>query len=91
MEAGIPFEVVPGVTAGIPGAPAHAGIPLTHRNVTTSVAFVTGHEHPGKDVSETDWERLSVGNGTIVFYMGVKTFPTSSPISWTTAGELKLR
>ncbi|RQW77595.1 MAG: uroporphyrinogen-III C-methyltransferase, partial [Geobacter sp.] len=74
VEAGIPFEVVPGVTAGI-GAPAYAGIPLTHRNVTTSVAFVTGHEHPGKEVSEIDWERLSVGSGTIVFYMGVKNLP----------------
>ena len=69
--AGIAFEVVPGVTAGI-GAPAYAGIPLTHRNVTTSVAFVTGHEHPGKEASEIDWERLSVGGGTIVFYMGIK-------------------
>jgi uroporphyrinogen III methyltransferase / synthase len=71
VEAGIPFEVVPGVTAGI-GAPAYAGIPLTHRGVTTSVAFVTGHEHPGKEVSDIDWQRLSLGNGTIVFYMGIK-------------------
>ena len=71
VEAGIPFEVVPGVTAGI-GASAYAGIPLTHRGVTTSVAFVTGHEHPGKEVSDIDWRRLSLGNGTIVFYMGIK-------------------
>lgn len=74
VAAGIPFEVVPGVTAGI-GATAYAGIPLTHRNVTTSVAFVTGHEHPGKEASEIDWERLSLGSGTIVFYMGVKNLP----------------
>ena len=74
LEAGIPFEVVPGVTAGI-GASAYAGIPLTHRGVTTSVAFVTGHEHPGKEVSEIDWERLSLGGGTVVFYMGVKNLP----------------
>ena len=73
-EAGIPFEIVPGVTAGI-GAPAYAGIPLTHRDVTTSVAFVTGHEHPGKEVSEIDWERLSLGSGTVVFYMGMKNLP----------------
>lgn len=69
--AGITFEVVPGVTAGI-GAAAYAGIPLTHRQVTTSVAFVTGHEHPEKDESEIDWEKLSLGSGTVVFYMGVK-------------------
>lgn len=71
IAAGVEFEVVPGVTAGI-GASAYAGIPLTHRNVTTSVAFVTGHEHPGKEVSEVDWSRLSLGGGTIVFYMGMK-------------------
>ncbi len=74
VAAGIPFEIVPGVTAGI-GAPAYAGIPLTHRNFTTSVAFVTGHEHPGKETSEIDWERLSLGSGTIVFYMGMKNLP----------------
>jgi uroporphyrinogen III methyltransferase/synthase len=74
LAAGISFEVVPGVTAGI-GAAAYAGIPLTHRDYTTSVAFVTGHEHPGKEVSEIDWERLSLGSGTIVFYMGMKNLP----------------
>lgn len=72
--AGIPFEIVPGVTAGI-GAAAYAGIPLTHRDFTTSVAFVTGHEGHGKDVSTIDWERLSLGSGTVVFYMGVKNLP----------------
>ena len=74
VAAGIPFEIVPGVTAGI-GAAAYAGIPLTHRDVTTSVAFVTGHEHPDKATSEIDWERLSLGSGTVVFYMGVKNLP----------------
>ena len=74
VDAGIPFEVVPGVTAGI-GAPAYAGIPLTHREFTTSVAFVTGHEHPGKEKSEIDWDRLSLGSGTVVFYMGMKNLP----------------
>jgi uroporphyrinogen III methyltransferase/synthase len=73
-DAGIPFVVVPGVTAGI-GAAAYAGIPLTHRGITTSVAFVTGHEHPGKEESDIDWEKLSLGSGTIVFYMGVKNLP----------------
>lgn len=74
VDAGIPFEIVPGVTAGI-AAPAYAGIPLTHRDFTTSVAFVTGHENPGKDTSAIDWERLSLGSGTVVFYMGVKNLP----------------
>ncbi len=74
QSAGIPYEIVPGVTAAV-GAAAYAGIPLTHRDVTTSVAFVTGHEHPDKDASDIDWERLSLGSGTIVFYMGVKNLP----------------
>ncbi len=74
LDTGIPFEIVPGVTAAI-GASAYAGIPLTHRDFTTSVAFVTGHEHPGKEVSEIDWERLSLGSGTVVFYMGIKNLP----------------
>ncbi|HEU0264263.1 MAG TPA: uroporphyrinogen-III C-methyltransferase, partial [Geobacterales bacterium] len=72
VAARIPFSVVPGVTAGI-AAPAYAGIPLTHRDITTSVAFVTGHERPGKDESGIDWQRLSLGSGTVVFYMGVKS------------------
>jgi len=69
-KAGVPFEVVPGVTAAI-GASAYAGIPLTHRDFTASVQFVTGQEGDGKDKSNIDWERISVGNGTVVFYMGV--------------------
>ncbi|KAF0218374.1 MAG: uroporphyrinogen III methyltransferase [Geobacteraceae bacterium] len=74
VSAGIPFEIVPGVTAGI-AAPAYAGIPLTHREFTTSVAFVTGHESHGKEASEIDWERLSLGSGTVVFFMGMKNLP----------------
>jgi uroporphyrinogen III methyltransferase/synthase len=73
-DAGIPFEVVPGVTAGT-GATAYAGIPLTHRDFTTSVTFVTGHESPGKEFSGIDWQSLARGNGTLVFYMGVKNLP----------------
>lgn len=74
VAAGIPFEVVPGITAAV-GATSYAGIPLTHRGVTTSVAFVTGHESPGKISSEIDWEGLSLGSGTVVFYMGIRNLP----------------
>ncbi|MCW7752474.1 uroporphyrinogen-III C-methyltransferase [Desulfobotulus sp. H1] len=73
-ENGIPFEVVPGVTAGI-AASAYAGIPLTHRKMTATLAFVTGHEDPAKEDSNINWEALSRGIGTIVFYMGVKNLP----------------
>jgi len=74
VKAGIPYEVVPGITAGV-GATCYAGIPLTHRGVTTSVAFVTGHESPGKASSEVEWEGLSLGSGTVVFYMGIRNLP----------------
>ncbi|HEY2027471.1 MAG TPA: uroporphyrinogen-III C-methyltransferase, partial [Gemmatimonadaceae bacterium] len=57
-EAGIPFEIVPGVTAGVAAA-AYAGIPVTHRGVATSVTFVTGHEDPAKAETQTDWEALA--------------------------------
>src|SRR6476646_3257008 len=73
-SAGIAFEVVPGVTAGI-AAPAYAGIPVTHRGLSTSVTFVTGHEDPGKDAATVDWSALARAGGTIVLYMGVKTLP----------------
>ncbi|HBA88113.1 MAG TPA: uroporphyrinogen-III C-methyltransferase [Geobacter sp.] len=74
VEAGVPFEIVPGITAAV-GATSYAGIPLTHRGITTSVAFVTGHEKKGKASSEIDWEGLSLGSGTVVFYMGVTNLP----------------
>jgi uroporphyrinogen III methyltransferase / synthase len=70
-EAGVEFEVVPGVTAGV-AATAYAGIPVTHRNDASAVAFVTGHEDPGKEESALDWEALARFPGTLVFYMGVK-------------------
>ncbi|HET7484515.1 MAG TPA: uroporphyrinogen-III C-methyltransferase [Solirubrobacterales bacterium] len=69
--AGIEFEVVPGVTAGV-AATAYAGIPVTHRGDASAVAFVTGHEGPGKQESAIDWEALARFPGTLVFYMGVK-------------------
>src|SRR5829696_5687511 len=69
-KAGLPFEVVPGVTSGV-AVPAYAGIPVTHRNVSTSVAFVTGHEDPTKGHSDVDWSKLAGGADTLVLYMGV--------------------
>jgi uroporphyrinogen III methyltransferase / synthase len=73
-DAGIPFEVVPGVTAGV-AAPAYAGIPVTHRDDASAVAFVTGHEEPEKEDSSLDYEALAGFPGTLVFYMGVKALP----------------
>jgi uroporphyrinogen III methyltransferase/synthase len=70
-EAGVEFEVVPGVTAGV-AATAYAGIPVTHRDDASAVAFVTGHEDPEKAESALDWEALARFPGTLVFYMGVK-------------------
>jgi len=75
--AGIRFEIVPGVTAGIAG-PTYAGIPVTHRGVATSVTFVTGHEDPTKDAPNVDWSALARSGGTIVLYMGVKTLPRNA-------------
>ena len=72
--AGVRFEVVPGVTAGV-AAPAYAGIPVTHREGASAVAFVTGHEDPSKDESALDWEALARFPGTLVFYMGIKNLP----------------
>ena len=68
-RAGIPFEIVPGVTSAI-AAPAYAGIPLTHRDFTSTVAFITGHEDPTKGESRIAWDRISTGIGTLVFLMG---------------------
>jgi uroporphyrinogen III methyltransferase/synthase len=69
--AGVEFEVVPGVTAGV-AATAYAGIPVTHRDEASAVAFVTGHEDPEKAETALDWEALGRFPGTLVFYMGVK-------------------
>jgi uroporphyrinogen III methyltransferase/synthase len=73
-DASVPFEVVPGVTAGV-AAPAYAGIPVTHRDAASAVAFVTGHEDPAKAESALDAEGLARFPGTLVFYMGVKNLP----------------
>jgi len=74
LEAGIAFEVVPGITAGV-AAPAYAGIPVTHRDLASGVAFVTGHEDPAKPDSALDWPALAAFPGTLVFYMGVRALP----------------
>jgi uroporphyrinogen III methyltransferase/synthase len=81
VREGIPFEVVPGVTAGV-AASAYAGIPVTQRNVASAVAFVTGHtqpaspagtgEDPAKPETALDWPALAAFPGTLVFYMGVR-------------------
>lgn len=73
-RAGIRFEIVPGVTAGIAG-PAYAGIPVTHRGSATAVTFVTGHEDPERGERGTDWGALARTSATLVLYMGVRTLP----------------
>ncbi|MBE9221146.1 uroporphyrinogen-III C-methyltransferase [Cyanobacterium stanieri LEGE 03274] len=70
IKAGIPVEVVPGITSGI-AAPAYAGIPVTHRGYSSSVTFVTGHESVGKYRPNVDWSAIARGSETIVIYMGI--------------------
>jgi uroporphyrinogen III methyltransferase/synthase len=70
-RAGVPFEVVPGVTSAI-AAPAYAGIPVTHRDAASMVTFVTGHEDPTKPDSAIDWKQLAQLRGTKIFLMGVE-------------------
>jgi uroporphyrinogen III methyltransferase/synthase len=78
LEAGIPYEVVPGVTSGVAAA-AYAGIPVTHRGLATAVALVTGHtadgaagDGLGRTEADLDWPALAAFPGTLVFYMGVR-------------------
>ncbi|WP_206811643.1 uroporphyrinogen-III C-methyltransferase [Paradesulfitobacterium ferrireducens] len=70
-EAGIPYEVVPGVTSAV-AVPAYAGIPVTHRDLTSSFAVVTGHEDPSKNETAIAWEHLASAHGTLVFLMGME-------------------
>lgn len=74
IAAGVPVEVVPGITAGI-AAPAYAGIPVTHRGYSSSVTFVTGHESAGKYRPNVDWQAIARASETIVVYMGVHNLP----------------
>ncbi|MFX0558956.1 uroporphyrinogen-III C-methyltransferase [Tepidibacillus infernus] len=69
-EHGISFEIVPGITSAI-AVPAYAGIPVTHRDFTSSIAIVTGHEDPTKNESNINWEKLATATGTLIFLMGV--------------------
>jgi len=71
LDAGVPFEVVPGITSAI-GVPAYAGVPVTYRGLSTSFMVVTGHEDPWA-ATETDWEAVARVGGTIVVLMGVAT------------------
>lgn len=73
-EAGVPYEVVPGVTAAT-AATAYAGIPVTHRNFASAVALITGHEDPTKPDSSLDYSALAAFPGTLVFYMGLHRLP----------------
>lgn len=75
VAAGVPVEVVPGVTSGI-AAPAYAGIPLTHREYSSSVTFVTGHESAGKYRPQVNWQAIAHASETIVIYMGIHNLPT---------------
>jgi len=68
FERGIKFEVIPGITSSI-AVPAYAGIPVTHRGITTSFRVVTGHESANKEVSQIDWDSFTT-NETVVFLMG---------------------
>ncbi len=71
VNAGIPFRVVPGITAAI-GGMAYAGIPMTHRATATAVTFVTGHNLSGQVPSDLDWHALARGAQVLVFYMALK-------------------
>ena len=73
-EAGVPFEVVPGVTSAVAAA-AYAGIPVTHRGVSTAVTIVTGSEDPSKGETTTDWSALAKTGGTLVTLMGWAALP----------------
>jgi uroporphyrin-III C-methyltransferase len=88
IKAGVPVEVVPGVTAGI-AAPAYIGIPLTHRHYSSSVTFVTGHESAGKYRPHVNWRAIAQGAETIVIYMGLHNL--SHIIEEVTAAGLSLQ
>lgn len=71
VEAGIPFRILPGVTAGLGGL-AYAGIPLTHREINSAVTFLTGHDAAGGMPASVDWPAIAKGSPVIVLYMALK-------------------
>ena len=73
-DAGIAFEIVPGVSAGH-AVPSYAGIPITHRDITSTVTFIAGHEDPEKESLRLDWSQLGACPGTLVFFMAVRNLP----------------
>ncbi|MBQ1330495.1 MAG: uroporphyrinogen-III C-methyltransferase, partial [Desulfovibrio sp.] len=77
IKAGVDFEEIPGISSSI-SAPAYAGIPLTHRDFSSSVTIVTGHENPDKAKSAIDWPALARSASTLVFLMGMKNLPDIS-------------
>lgn len=75
VKYGIPFEMVPGITSAI-AVPAYAGIPVTHRDFTSSFSIVTGHEYKNKTYSAVNWKNLAQASGTLIFLMGVANLET---------------
>ena len=73
-RSGVEFEIVPGVTSAI-AAPAYAGIPVTHRDFTSTLTIITGHVRPDKQESRVPWDQIAAGTGTLVFLMGVENLP----------------
>jgi uroporphyrin-III C-methyltransferase len=71
VEAGVPFRVIPGITAGV-GGPAYAGIPVTYRETNTAVTFITGHTASDDVPDDVDWEALAKGSPVLIFYMGAR-------------------
>lgn len=74
VEAGVPFEIVPGVTSAV-SVPAYAGIPVTHREYASTFTIVTGNEDPEKEDSSIAWDKLAALDGTLVFLMGMANLP----------------
>lgn len=75
VEAGVPFRVIPGISAGIGGL-AHAGIPLTHRETNSAVTFLTGHGVTGEIPDGIDWSALAAASPVLVIYMALKHLGT---------------